>query len=121
MQAPIGTDWEEVTHRSDLEAVLRRTNLYRREDDGTFALKPVASVAVSKAEIIGDGEDFTEVWVVCPEYPKEVFQLHIGDRVVDVTPGEKIEISAAEPAPIQFEVKSKIVRTLPTIVRVRKP
>ena len=120
MQSPQGEGWEDVTHMQGLEAVLRRTNLYRKADDGGFALKPTAFVKVSKPELVGDGEDSLEVWVECPEYPEEFLQLHIGDRLIDVKPGERIEISAVDPHPLVFEIKSRIVQSVPTIVRVRK-
>ena len=120
MQEPPGTDWEEVTQRYDLAPVLRRTNMYRKNEKNEFVLKPVATVQASKPEFIADGVDSIEVWVDCPEYPEEIFSLDIGDRCVDVVHQEKIEISTSDPGVMIFNIKSKYVRPVAAHINARQ-
>jgi len=120
MQEPHDGDWEEVTQRYDIGPVIRRTNLYRKNENNEFVLKPFATVLVSKPTLISDGVDSVEVWVECPEYPKEILKLYIGDRIIDVVHQEKIEISTDSPGVMVFDVKSKNVRPVPAYVTAKE-
>lgn len=120
MQAPQEGQWDDVTDRSDIGAVLRKTQLYRKDNNNNFVLKPEAIVKTSKSEIIADGEDVVEVWIECPEYPEEIFSLVAEDQLISVVPMERIEISAVNPGVLSFNVKSRIVRPTPASVIAKK-
>jgi len=98
--------------------VVRQLNKYRKGPDGELVLKPTATIVADKTEIKAGDEEIVIVKVECPEYQNIPIILDIGDRTIEVSPSEEIELSSTYPGMLKIEVKSKHVLSEPCYVKV---